>query len=278
VIEDLSVAVLTDGIGMVIQTKLAKKMKELIFGPKKDSHPGVFSSSLDSVGVFSGSVKPASSSSSLLIPKPKGWTPEDFDDMWTQSITQLIVFPVFHTPQSWGAQFYHEGSSFPAWGGDGPDDVSDWYHVPKGESAGSFALTNTTKWQNPLHNEAYRAWPKKKLIENSELAKPGPQGEFDPLPVIIGGSGTNWICSSFEGDWHDMNPDNIELVRQRLIAELDGGRRRVFALYKAMFDGAVPEPGMPSMTARWMLAKNWIGHNEVGTVEYELHNLDDFRR
>jgi len=209
---------------------------------------------------------------------PLSKTAEDMSKTLVTGIAQQMVWnQMQHIPQQWFGGYYHHGDK---WNADGRKEGTTWEN----------ALTNNNKWSadrsqeeptwvNVLTNsKAYRAWPRNKLKEHREQAQAGLKGGVVELPTIIGGSGTGWICSEFEGDWKDLNSENVDLLRQRYNAELHNGRRQVWMLYKDMYDGAVPEPGRPSMVARWMLARKWVGKNEEGTIEYDLHHAEDFHK
>jgi uncharacterized protein (UPF0335 family) len=209
---------------------------------------------------------------------PLSKTAEDMSKTLVTGIAQQMAWnQMQHIPQQWFGGYYHHGDK---WNADGRKEGTTWEN----------ALTNNNKWSadrsqeettwvNALTNsKAYRAWPRNKLKEHREQAQAGLKGGVVELPTIIGGSGTGWICSEFEGDWKDLNSENVDLLRQRYNAELHNGRRQVWMLYKDMYDGAVPEPGRPSMVARWMLARKWVGKNEEGTIEYDLHHAEDFHK
>jgi uncharacterized protein (UPF0335 family) len=209
---------------------------------------------------------------------PLSKTAEDMSKTLVTGIAQQMAWnQMQHIPQQWFGGYYHHGDK---WNADGRKEGTTWEN----------ALTNNNKWSadrsqeettwvNALTNsKAYRAWPRNKLKEHREQAQAGLKGGVVELPTIIGGSGTGWICSEFEGDWKDLNSENVDLLRQRYNAELHNGRRQVWMLYKDMYDGAVPEPERPSMVARWMLARKWVGKNEEGTIEYDLHHAEDFHK
>lgn len=84
------------------------------------------------------------------------------------------------------------------------------------------------------------------------------------------------MCADFEGDWKDLNAPNKDLLAKRIAMELDNGRRQVWTLFKEIYEGAAPEIGKPSMVARWMLARRWVGKDERGTVEYDLNHKEIF--
>ncbi|KAE9379765.1 hypothetical protein N431DRAFT_398235 [Stipitochalara longipes BDJ] len=201
--------------------------------------------------------------------------------MTTNVVGQLAIWPMFHLPQQWAASFYHPGNY---WGKHigGAEDPPEWHNERMPEhtrESGPVDNVNGPGWQNSLINEAYRAWPRNKLTEKHEQVASGLDGTLEAaLPTIVGGIGSGWICSDFEGDWKDDNKVNTELLRDRVSVELEAGRRQVWTLFKDMYDGAVPEPGRPSMVARWMLARNWVGKDQKGSIEYDLHNIEDFHK
>jgi hypothetical protein len=187
--------------------------------------------------------------------------PSKFTEDWAKTMStgiasQLAWNHMQHVPQEWLAPYYHHGDT---WSPDGRKEESTWANV----------LTN---------NKAYKAWPRDKLKDNREQAQASIKGGVTKLPTIIGGSGVGWVCSEFEGDWKDLNPENVHLLRQRYNAELHNARRQVSMLYEDMYNGAVPEPGAPSMAATWMLARKWIGKSEEGTIEYDLHHSEAFHK
>lgn len=185
--------------------------------------------------------------------------PQEWDDKVapyiTNVLTQLAWNPTQHVPQNWMVNYYHMGNS-QGWLTDGAEKESIW--------------------DSSLVGKAYRSWPVKKLeeIQSREQAPAPLKGGFTDLPAINGGQGVGWMCSDFEGDWKDHNAQNIEILKKRISAELDNGRRQVSTLFKEMYEGATPEPGQPSMVARWMTARKWVGKNEPGTVEYDLNHKD----
>lgn len=207
---------------------------------------------------------------------------KSYIDDWAQPIFNNVVQqvawnPMNHMPQQWLAQFYHHGYQ---WGVDGSrDEVDPQPHQHKPHIDEEHPFDVNLDWDHPFLNEAYKAWPKNKLKHPHEELEHKHNGAFiDDLPQIIGGSGTGWMCSDFEGDWKDHNEDNTKLLQKRVTAELEAARRNVWELYKDLFEGAVPEPGKPSMMSRWMLARRWIGKETYGTIEHNMNNLEEFHR
>ncbi len=129
--------------------------------------------------------------------------------------------------------------------------------------------------RNTLVNDAYKAWPRNKLYGNPNGGLRRGGGE---LPTVIGGQTSDSLCSAFEGDWQDLNPKNTRIVDVRMSKELADAQKQVHALFEEITKGAAPEVGAPSMTARWMLARAWIGEDIPGTVEYDLHFAEQFDR
>lgn len=132
-------------------------------------------------------------------------------------------------------------------------------------------------WQNSLVNDAYKSWPGRRLKEKQrEQAQAGLRGSHTELPTIITGTGHGWMCSEYEGDWEDLNNENLPLLQKRVNAELYSARRQVWTVFDDMYHGVIPEPGHPSFMSRWFLARKWLGRDELGTVEYELEHVEEF--
>jgi hypothetical protein len=134
-------------------------------------------------------------------------------------------------------------------------------------------------WDNSVVNDAYLGWPTDKMKEYYERPVSSFSAGGTDLPTIVGGKGGGWrICSEFEGDWNDINPTNEKLLLDRMGAELEIGRKQVWRLFKEIYEGATPEVGEPSMVARWMLARQWVGAKDKGSVMYDLNHLEEFNR
>jgi hypothetical protein len=193
----------------------------------------------------------------------------------------LGIFPMFHIPGQWLSSLYHPNT---VWGTDiaGADDPPEWRNERMRENLKlnpTFDADFAADFERSLHNTAYRDWPRKKFIEKDEQVKSGRDGTLQPqLPTIVGGLGHGWICSDFEGDWTDHNEVNIDMLKNRVAMELEAGRRQVWSMFKDMYDGVIIEPGRPSMVARWMLARDWVGKDQKGTIEYDLHHVEDFHK
>jgi hypothetical protein len=176
-----------------------------------------------------------------------------FDDLaWplSEGVASQFYQPFLHLPQNWANEYHPHRHGFA--------DLSG---------------------PTTLVNAAYRAWPGNKLkAQYREQAEAGLRGGHAELPTIITGTGHGWLCSGYEGDWEDLNDPNIKLLQKRVNAELSNGRRQVWTLFNEMYQGATPEPGLPSMLARWLLARKWLGRDEPGTVEYELQHTEEFYR
>jgi hypothetical protein len=219
----------------------------------EDTHHGDFPSQM--FRIFNGVKMPRPPTRA----KDEKNKPQEWEEMVapyiTNVLTQLAWNPTQHVPQNWMVNYYHIGNS-KGWLTDGAE--------------------KELGWDNTLVGAAYRSWPVKKLeeIQNGEQVQAPLKGGFTELPAINGGQGVGWMCSDFEGDWKDHNAQNIEILKKRISAELDNGRRQVSTLFKEMYEGATPELGQPSMVARWMTARKWVGKTEPGTVQYDLNHKE----
>ena len=178
-----------------------------------------------------------------------------FTDAREESITQIrgaALYPLLHMPGS----------------------INRWFLDPKFPDPTQDAPT----WGDVLVNDAYKGWPANRLKEYYEASDAGLRGSGASLPKILGGKGGGALCSDFEGDWQDLNPANIELLGKRMNGELETSRQQVWRLFREMYHGATPEVGQPSMVARWMLARRWVGSDIPGTVQYDLANVEQFNR
>lgn len=276
---DASIAVVTDGIGGVLTNKLLEQIET-----KVEAH------ALKKLGLFD---KPPTmpltaykKNNKELFDRVK----EEYTGKWKAPLAQNLanqgsIFPMFHGPQQWASDIYHPGMF---WGTTmaGANDPPEWHSERKLEDSAedlyaADAADATYLAKHSLFNEAYRDWPRNKLEEiKSQQVASGGDGAFEmALPTITGGTGWGWeMCSDFEGDWQDHNEDNNKILKQRVAVELEAARRQVWTLFKNMYDGELLEPGRPSLLARWMLARNWVGKDKKDSVEYDLYHREDFHK
>jgi hypothetical protein len=83
------------------------------------------------------------------------------------------------------------------------------------------------------------------------------------------------ICSEFEGDFNDNNAGNRDGLAGRLSSVFESGRRSRQAMFKALYQGYVANPGEPSGTAMWLKTRDWMGPGSVMEDMRDISKIEE---